>query len=140
MSGWGLAPDLGLQVVVVLGGCWATLLSMGVLAQTTAAERAAYMAGLRIDRSMLAGPLASNPRSALRGFESTSTVHEPREYNLIGSSDSKTTDNGNLKVTIHNTLFENISARAVSLEVAEHFFSRTEVAELACIAPDRQHS
>ncbi len=34
---------------------------------------------------------------------------------------------------------ENIAARAVSLEVAEHFFSRTEVAELACIAPDRQH-
>lgn len=34
---------------------------------------------------------------------------------------------------------ENIAARTVSLGVAEHFFSPTEVAELSCVAPDRQH-
>jgi 4'-phosphopantetheinyl transferase len=33
---------------------------------------------------------------------------------------------------------ENIAARAASLDVAEHFFSRAEVAELSCVAPDRQ--
>lgn len=33
---------------------------------------------------------------------------------------------------------ENIATRAVSLDVAEHFFSRTEVKDLACVAPDRQ--
>ncbi len=33
---------------------------------------------------------------------------------------------------------ENIATRTVSLEVAERFFSRTEVAALACVAPDRQ--
>jgi 4'-phosphopantetheinyl transferase len=33
---------------------------------------------------------------------------------------------------------ENIAARCVSLDVAEHFFSPTEVAELACVAADRQ--
>ncbi len=33
---------------------------------------------------------------------------------------------------------ENITARTVSLDVAERFFSPTEVAELSCVAPDRQ--
>jgi 4'-phosphopantetheinyl transferase len=33
---------------------------------------------------------------------------------------------------------ENIATRAVSLDVAERFFSPTEVAELSCVAPDRQ--
>lgn len=33
---------------------------------------------------------------------------------------------------------ENVATRAVSLDVAEHFFSRTEVAELSCVAPERQ--
>lgn len=33
---------------------------------------------------------------------------------------------------------ENVTTRAVSLDVAEHFFSRTEVAELSCVAPERQ--
>lgn len=33
---------------------------------------------------------------------------------------------------------ENVSTRAVSLEVAEHFFSASEVAELACVPPERQ--
>lgn len=33
---------------------------------------------------------------------------------------------------------ENVSARSVSLDVAEHFFSPVEVAELARVAPDRQ--
>lgn len=33
---------------------------------------------------------------------------------------------------------ENIATRAISLDVAKHFFSRTEVAELARVVPDRQ--
>lgn len=33
---------------------------------------------------------------------------------------------------------ENTAARAVSLDVAKHFFSATEVAELSRVAPDRQ--
>lgn len=33
---------------------------------------------------------------------------------------------------------ENIAARSVSLDVAEHFFSPVEVAELSCVAPERQ--
>lgn len=33
---------------------------------------------------------------------------------------------------------ENVAARAVSLDVAKHFFSATEVAELSRVAPDRQ--
>jgi len=78
--------SLRLRVVVVLAGCCATLLSMGALAQTTAAERAAYMAGLRMDRSMLAGPLAESPRSAMRlsGNGEYYGGLEAREMNLIG--------------------------------------------------------
>lgn len=33
---------------------------------------------------------------------------------------------------------ENIAARTVSLDIAKHFFSATEVAELSRVAPDRQ--
>lgn len=33
---------------------------------------------------------------------------------------------------------ENVAARAVSLDVAEHFFSASEVAELACVPPERR--
>ncbi len=33
---------------------------------------------------------------------------------------------------------ENVSTRAISLDVAEHFFSRAEVAELSRVAPERQ--
>jgi hypothetical protein len=61
------------------------LFGHAVLAQG-ATDHAAYMAGIRLDRSMLAGPLATSPRSALRGVGSSSSVQEPREYNLIGSS------------------------------------------------------
>ncbi|HET9023498.1 MAG TPA: hypothetical protein VFN64_02935, partial [Burkholderiaceae bacterium] len=77
---------LWLRVVVLLAGCGATLLPPSVLAQTTAAERAAYMAGLRIDRDMLAGPLAPSPHSAMR-FGSTSEFsgQETREVKLVGN-------------------------------------------------------
>ena len=79
--------SLRLRIVAVLGGCWATLLSVGVFAQTTAAERAAHMAGLRIDRSMLAGPLADSPRSAMRLSSNGefSAGPETREMKIIGS-------------------------------------------------------
>lgn len=70
--------------VLCIAGCTAALFGHAVLAQS-ATDHAAYMAGIRLDRSMLAGPLASSPRSALHGIESSNTVQEPREYNLIGS-------------------------------------------------------
>jgi|GEM_PF-2398457 hypothetical protein len=66
-------------------GCAMALFWHGVLAEG-AADHAAQMAGIRLDRSMLAGPLAPSPPSALRGIESSSTVREPSEYSLIGSS------------------------------------------------------
>ena len=70
--------------VLFASGCAAALFGHAVLAQS-ATDHAAYMAGIRLERSMLAGPLASSPRSVLRGVESTNAVQEPREYNLIGS-------------------------------------------------------
>jgi hypothetical protein len=42
------------------------------------------MAGLRIDRNMLAGPLASSPRSAMPGLVDVETGREVREINLVG--------------------------------------------------------
>lgn len=71
--------------VLFAAECTTALFCHAVLAQG-AADHAAHMAGIRLDRSMLAGPLASSPRSALRAIESSSTVQEPREYSLIGSS------------------------------------------------------
>jgi hypothetical protein len=71
--------------VLFAAGCAMALFGHAVLAQG-ATDHAAYMAGIRLDRSMLAGPLATSPRSALRGVGSSSSVQEPREYNLIGSS------------------------------------------------------
>jgi hypothetical protein len=43
-----------------------------------------HWAGLRIDRTMLAGPLAESPRT-LR-VDGTTAIAEPREVSLIGSS------------------------------------------------------
>lgn len=79
---------LQVRAVAVFAGCCLTALSTGLLAQTTAAERAAYMAGLRIDRSMLAGPLASSPRSAMRigGASEYTAGQETREINIVGGS------------------------------------------------------
>jgi hypothetical protein len=73
-------------VALLTGGCLAMLFAHVVHAQRTATEHAAYMSGLRIDRNMLAGPLAHSPRSAMRidsgGFYEG--VPETREVNLIG--------------------------------------------------------
>jgi hypothetical protein len=61
------------------------LFALAVNAQTpSATEQAAHMAGLRIDRSMLAGPLASSPRSAM-SYGGSSNQNEPREVNLVGN-------------------------------------------------------
>lgn len=71
---------------VLFAGCLGILLTQGVHAQITASERAAVMAGLRIDRSMLVGPLASSPRSAMTigGTSEYYGGQETREVNLIG--------------------------------------------------------
>ncbi len=66
------------------GGCLAAALTATVHAQFSATERAAYMAGIRIDRSMLVGDLATSPRSAMRSVDPQETTHEVREVNLIG--------------------------------------------------------
>jgi hypothetical protein len=51
----------------------------------SATEQAAYMAGLRLDRNMLAGPLAARPRSAMPiGSEAPLPDREVREVNLVG--------------------------------------------------------
>jgi hypothetical protein len=70
--------------VLLAAGCTTALFGHAVLAQG-ATDHAAYMAGIRLDRSMLAGPLAPSPRSALRGIEPSNIVREPREYKLIGA-------------------------------------------------------
>jgi len=77
--------SLRVRLFVALIGCCGTALLADVSAQVSSAEQAAYMAGLRVDRSMLAGPLASSPRSAMR-LEGASeyTGRETREVNLIG--------------------------------------------------------
>ena len=69
---------------LLAAGCATALFGHAVLAQG-ATNHAAHMAGIRLDRSMLAGPLAPSPRPALRGIESSTTAQEPREYSLIGS-------------------------------------------------------
>jgi hypothetical protein len=72
--------------VVVLAGCCCAALLADVRAQVGQAERAAHMAGLRIDRSMLAGPLATSPQSAMRISGTSDYAHlEMREVNLVGS-------------------------------------------------------
>ena len=64
-------------------GCL-TAMSAPCRAQLSATERAAYMSGLRIDRSMLAGPLASSPQSAMRVGDQPESARELRSVNLIG--------------------------------------------------------
>lgn len=74
-----------IRVVAVLGGCCGAMLCAEVAAQINATEQAAHMSGLRIDRGMLAGPLAPSPRSAMRlGGASDNNANETREVNLIG--------------------------------------------------------
>lgn len=71
---------------LALAGC-ALALTANVHAQRpSAAEQAAYMAGLRIDRSMLVAPLASSPASAMPGDAEPRAVQTvPTEVSLVGS-------------------------------------------------------
>lgn len=79
-------PASLLRGAVLLAGCCCAALAADAGAQIGSTERAAHMAGLRIDRSMLAGPLASSPRSAMQiGGSSDYAQQEMREVNLIGS-------------------------------------------------------
>jgi hypothetical protein len=72
---------------VVSTGCTLLLASFAAHAQRlSASEQAAHMAGLRIDRSMLVGPLAAAPGSAMPADAEESAIQTlPREVNLIGS-------------------------------------------------------
>lgn len=73
------------RAVVLITGFWCAALAADARAQG-ATEQAAYMAGLRIDRTMLAGPLAPSPRSAMRvGGSSDYSGQETREINLVGN-------------------------------------------------------
>jgi hypothetical protein len=79
-------PSLNCVAARTAATCAATLFAVAVHAQApSAAEQAAYMSGLRIDRGMLAGPLAASPRSAMNYDGPSSGAGEPREVNLIGS-------------------------------------------------------
>lgn len=71
---------------LVAVGCVAALFVPASHCQSiSATEQAAYMAGLRVDRNMLAGPLASRPRSAMPiGSEAPLPDREVREVNLVG--------------------------------------------------------
>src|SRR5512140_3329553 len=71
---------------VLLAGCVCTAMLGNACAQLGAADRAAYMAGVRIDRQMLAGGLATSLRSAMSfGGTSDQVQHETREVNLFGN-------------------------------------------------------
>ena len=79
-------PSSLVRRAVLLAGCCCAALLADARAQMGAAERAAHMAGLRIDRNMLAGPLASSPRTAMPiGGSSDYAMPETREVNLVGS-------------------------------------------------------
>jgi hypothetical protein len=70
--------------VLLASGCVAAMIAP-CHGQTSAAERAAYMAGLRFDRSMLAGSLATSPRSAMSASDpQESPARQLRQVNLIG--------------------------------------------------------
>lgn len=70
---------------IAVGCLIASLVSSTHAQPPPATEQAANMAGLRIDRRMLAGPLADSPRSAMPGMEDTvEVVREPREISLVG--------------------------------------------------------
>jgi hypothetical protein len=68
-------------------GCALLLASLAAHAQRFGAtEQAAYMAGLRVDRSMLVAPLASAPGSAMpEDADERPSQAAPSEVNLIGS-------------------------------------------------------
>lgn len=72
----GIFQTLALALFAASGAC--------AQPHDIAAAFANHRAGLRIDRSMLAGPLAESPRTIR--LDGTSTTVEPREVSLIGSS------------------------------------------------------
>lgn len=79
-------PSLYCVAAQAAVGCVTALFVLAAAAQTpSATEQAAYMSGLRIDRNMLVGPLASSPRSAMFDGNTVSRNGEPREVNLVGS-------------------------------------------------------
>jgi hypothetical protein len=80
-----MALSLFVRVVVAAG--WALALGTNAHAQRpSVSEQAAYMAGLRVDRSMLVAPLASSPVSAMPADAEPQVVQTvPSEISLVGS-------------------------------------------------------
>jgi hypothetical protein len=71
--------------VALAAGC-ALAVGSALAQRSNASEQAAYMAGLRVDRSMLVGPLASAPASAMPAEGEPLTPQTvPKEVSLIGS-------------------------------------------------------
>jgi hypothetical protein len=78
-NGWTVVAVLATAVGLAAGEARAQVYGMN------STDMIAYQSGLRIDRNMLAGPLASTTRSVRMDGTGMQTGPEVREINLLGS-------------------------------------------------------